>query len=998
MGIFSVYLLQFRGSLKIILLFFAVFLGFAETSHAQYTISGKVLNRRNQEPVEFAIVSVPASGQWATANAKGNFTLKNIPSGKVKISIQYLGFVKKETEYVMSKSLTELIFLMDEDNLTLSEVEITAKKGTDLATSFVMDRKALDHLQMQNVTDVTALLPGGKTAGQLHLATTVRQYFQINGNAGERGNPTFGVGLEVDGVRITNNALRGANLDYDGPDTKNISTSNVESIEIITGIPSVEHGDMTNGMVKINTRKGLSPYLLEFQTRPNTKQVALSKGINLGDNVGVLNFNVEHTKSVASLASPYTTYQRNGLSLNYTNTFNKKNGQPITLNFGVTGNIGGYNSENDPDLFGNTYTKVKDNVVRANFSAKWLLNKPWITSLEASGNVGYNDKLRENNVLKSTTASEVSIRTKQEGYHVGQLYDVDPNAPIILIPRGFWYEKEYIDNKLVNYNARLKANWFKQMGILGNNLLLGADFTGSGNNGRGNYYDDLRYAPTWREYRYDQESFTYNYAAYVEDALNIPINKSSLQLVAGVRSEITAINGSEYGNIMNWSPRANVKYTFWERQKLLVEDLSIKVAWGKTVKLPGFDVLYATPSYRDILTFPPATTANGDTFYAYYTLPRTRIFNPDLKWQSNTQYEIALGITIAGNRLYITAAQDKTTNPYVAVTRYEPFYYNFTTQTHLEASTIPSANRIYSVDQQTGMITVTDKTGAQPAQTLSYNSTYAFMSNGITTNGSPVTRNRITWTVDFKQIKALKTTLRVDGNYYYYKGLEETVSAYTPSSNVAMANGQPYKYIGFFIGGARSANGEISKSMDMNLTISTHIPKLRLIFSAKLEASLYKYSQNLSERKNGSRGIVLDSKDAYDPSAKSSDIYGGNRFVGLYPDYYTSLDDLSARIPFAEKFLWAKTNDPALYNELAKLVVKSNTNYYFNRATLSNYYSANFAVTKEIGRFATISFFANNFFNNMAKVRSTWAGTESSLFNSSYIPSFNYGATLKLKL
>ncbi|RZK68843.1 MAG: TonB-dependent receptor, partial [Pedobacter sp.] len=403
-------------------------------------------------------------------------------------------------------------------------------------------------------------------------------------------------------------------------------------------------------------------------------------------------------------------------------------------------------------------------------------------------------------------------------------------------------------------------------------------------------------------------------AVYAENALTIPINQSSLQLVAGIRSEITAINGSEYGNIANWSPRVNAKYTFWERKNQLVSDLNVKLAWGKTVKLPGFDALYSTPNFIDIRTFTPGTTDEGHTFYGYYTIPRRRVFNPDLKWQSNEQREIAISATIAGNRIYLTASQDKTTNPYDYSTLYDPFYFNFTTQVHLNASTIPVENRIYAVNQQTGIVTVTDKTGAIPTENLEYDQRYQFMPSTLYTNGSPVKRSRLTWTVDFKQIRSLKTSFRVDGNYYYYKGLEEQLKGFIPNPSQLMANGQYYKFIGFYLGGANASNGSITKSMDMNFTVTTHIPAIRLILSARLESSFYTLSQNLSEKNAGQRGFVLDSRDAYEPSNTQSNIYGGDRFVGLYPEYYISLDDLSTKIPFAEKFLWAKTNDPALYN------------------------------------------------------------------------------------
>lgn len=96
--------------------------------------------------------------------------------------------------------------------------------------------------------------------------------------------------------------------------------------------------------------------------------------------------------------------------------------------------------------------------------------------------------------------------------------------------------------------------------------------------------------------------------------------------------------------------------------------------------------------------------------------------------------------------------------------------------------------------------------------------------------------------------------------------------------------------------------------------------------------------------------------------------------------------------------MWAKENDMTLYNELVRLVAKSNTNYYFNPNKISSYYSANFSVTKEIGDFASISFYATNFFNHMGLVKASNTGKESSLYNSSYIPKFYYGMSLRLKL
>jgi hypothetical protein len=963
---------------------------------AQLTLSGTVVSSRDSLPIPYAIVSVPASDLWSTANEKGVFRLNGPIKGTIKLSVRYLGFVTKEIEVNTDTGLASLIIYLQENNLTLSEVSVTGRKDDrTLSTSYVMERTSLDHMQMLSVADAVSLLPGGKTNTTLHLASSASQTISVTGTSGEMGNAVFGVGVEVDGVRLSNNGSAA----IQGADIRNIASSNVQSIEVINGIPSVEYGDATNGIVRINTRKGRSKFIIDLVTKPNTKQFALSKGFDLKKDRGVLNVNAEHTRSISDLASPYTTYTRDGLSLNYSNTFGKQGQRPLELNVGVAGNTGGFNDKSDPDRFVNTYSKMKDNVIRGNVSAKWLLNKPWITNLDFSATANYNDRISEKQTNKSASSSVAAIHATKEGYYVGQRYESNPGAEIILIDPGYWYELSYTDNKLLNYSSKLKGTLSKRLNDIDTRLLVGAEYTASGNLGRGVYYGDLKYAPTWREYRYDQLPFTNNYAGFIEENVFIPGPRhSGLEVAAGMRWDATDIKGSEYGLVSNFSPRLNAAYTFWKKAPQAVEDLSLKVGWGRTVKLPSYGTLFPTVNYREFLTFAPGTTSDGTTYYAYYNAPSTQLYNPNLKWQSNNQFEIGLNMKVSGTKILVTAAKDITHRAYDSNVTYTPFTYKFTDQSNLENSQIPIPDRIYSVDQASGVVTVTDRTGKKPSENLAYRSFTRFISNTMAINTSPVQRQRLQWIVDFKRIPVIRTQFRVDGNWYYYKGVDQTLTAYMPNSTINMADGNPYKYIGMFVGGANSSNGSVSKTLNMNLTATTHIPSIRLIVSTRIEASLQNYSQSLSENTQGTRGFVLDGRDAYTPSETKKDIYAGNQFIGVYPEYYVSLDDMSTPIPFAEKFLWAKENDKVLYNELAKMVIKTNYNYLFNANRVSRYFSANVGVTKEIGQIATISFNATNFISNMGTIRSSSSNATSSLFGSSRIPQFYYGLSLRLKL
>ena len=221
-------------------------------------------------------------------------------------------------------------------------------------------------------------------------------------SSNEMGHATFGTTINIDGVRLYNNA---STSETKGAGLRNMSSSNIESIEIITGIPSVEYGDFSNGLIKINTKKGKTPWMVEFNTESKTKQIALNKEFRLSKKGGTLNTSLERAKSNSSIATPYTTYERNVVSLNYANTLNSSNKRPLNIAADCSGNIEGYNSKADPDAVSNTYTKQIYYSLRGHVHLNWLINLPWLTNVSLSSSINYSDRLRKTNAYKSSAST-----------------------------------------------------------------------------------------------------------------------------------------------------------------------------------------------------------------------------------------------------------------------------------------------------------------------------------------------------------------------------------------------------------------------------------------------------------------------------------------------------------------------------------------------------------------------------------------------------------------
>lgn len=941
---------QLRQFLLMILLLVSADVMTAQQNRALFSISGKVVDAKTGEPVIGAAVNVEDTGIWAISDENGKFFLPDIRPGDYAVQFSCLGFVDKRLSFVVKKDIPNLTIKLDQNTLALNSVVVTAERDKEgMNTSLKFGANALNHLQMSNVTDISALLPGGKT---VNPDLTKDNAVSLRSGGLAAGNAAFGTALEVDGVRVGNNASFGS---MSGTGTRNISTENVQSIEVITGVPSAEYGDLNSGMVRINTRKGLTPWNITFAVNPRTYQASASKGIDLMKNRGVLNISAEWTRATQKLSSPYTSYTRRGFSASYSNTFKNV----LKFEVGATGNIGGMNTKNDPDAYKGTWSKMRDNVLRANTSLTWLLRKSWITNLKLDASVNYNDNRSQDHAYGSSASMLPAVHSELAGYYLADRLPVS------------YFSDKVIDSKELDYAASLKYEWFKKSGKRLSKLKAGVQWKANGNVGEGEYYKDPSVAANgYRPRPYSQYPFMHNVAAYIEEDYTFPIGKTSLQISAGLRLENLFVKDTDYKNVSSLSPRFNAK---WK----ISDNLSIRGGWGVSEKLPSFYILYPVQKYRDIQTF---GFSHGDSSsYVYYTQPYKMLFNENLKWQKNYNAEFGIEAYFLGTSVSLVGFFNKTKNPYTYQNIYTPFSYNIMSVP--SGYTVPDNPEI-RVDSQTGQVYMrgSNEEFWTPMATKVTDKT--FFESQMPGNGDDIYRTGAELIVDFPEIAPIRTKFRLDANYAYAHYIDNTLNwTYrTGWSHTSLSN-RSYQYVGIYANGGESGtyNGKESHSLNANLTAITHIPEARIIITCRLEMSLLSRFRNLS-RYQGKEYAYNVNADGVESIGGS--IYDSNNYTAIRPVKY--MDENGDVHDFTDK----EASDPAFAN----LIIKSGNAYTFSQDGYGAYLSANLSVTKEIGDHVSLSFFANNFTNSRMYVTSKATGV-SAIFT----PAFYYGLTCRLK-
>ena len=916
------------------------------------TITGSVHCSDDGLPIDFASVVLERSNQYTMTDKDGSFTVERVPAGEVSLSLQFCGMEKADTVFTVKPGkITHLDLKMRPVSFHIETLTVTAtqnKAGSSTASN--ISRQAMDHMQTSSLKDVMALLPGVSVSNP-NLSNA--QSISIRSNNGLAVN-SLGTAIIVDGAPMSNNAnlqvlstsiagdtkaengLSGSASAASGVDIRSLSTDNIESVEVIRGIPSVEYGDMTSGAVIVKSKAGKSPLTLRFKTNPNIYQVSAAKGFGLGKRAGDLNISGDYAYNIREITNNLDKYQRANLKALWSVMFAKN----TTANTSLSLSYANQKRDRNPDDNVINESKAENINVTFNHNGKSFINGAWLKSINWLLSGSYTDKdsyyrnTASNAMNLYSTAMTTGIYTNIggleykdiEGNTVTTLHS-DESVTGTVLPYSYPYRYN-IYGKEVNAFAKINFDMGHNWGNVSERLLVGGDFKTDGNLGEGTVFDNT--APPWRSvdntesgFRrrpYYDIPFITQIGAYAENIFGWRFARRERNVTAGIRYDW--INGKNV-----FAPRFNASLDVFPW-------MTVRGGWGITSKAPTSIYLNPNKAYHDLIMYNGMDVNTPEA--ERLLLAQTTVYdteNPDLQIATNRKAEIGMDFTVAKRfRVSITAYDELMENGYNFERDFSSFHY-YTAKPYVVAQHNP------------GTIPTLALSSPDKWRNLFFQ-TYKPMNNFVSHNSG------IEYEIDLGRFDAINTSFYINGAWM--RG-EFKNKGYAFGDRVPA--GTAVKHIGIY---EPELETEFNESLNTTLRITHNIP--RIGFAITLTGEFNWYSKFWSEFKRD------------------------DMFIG-----YISHVDGKVNL-FAENEIAAK-NEQMRNNPEFSYMYPSLSESRFLVEQYIPYAIFNLNLTKEIGDVMTASFYVNNFLNS----RILHKNTASTGYTELGIPIF-FGFELKVSL
>ena len=685
------------------------------------------------------------------------------------------------------------------------------------------------------------------------------------------------------------------------------------------------YGDLTSGAVVVKTKAGVTPWEIRLKADPQLKQVSLGKGFQLGEKAGVLNFDADYAHAYADVRTPASAYNRINFQAGWSGNFRKK----LTVNAKLRANWSNATNASDPDLLLDELQQERDRGLRLNVNGRWILNKPWITNVEYMVAGSITDQFSRSRVYQGsagrTPTSAAMVDGENEAFFTPAQY----------------YSDVRVYGRPVDAQARITAHQMGRWGEIVNKVLAGFEWKSQGNVGQGKVFDATMppspgSASAFRERSYRDIPFLHSLTGYAEDNLKLPLGGTLLEVQAGARVSTVLASGIATNAFFGVEPRVNVRYTLLKRPSGLRE-LVVRGGWGRTCKMPSMIYLYPEPAYKDMVSFYYNDFDANGTGLAVVTTQREETANPELKLQKSRNIEAGVEFDAGKLNGSVVWFNEKMTDGYGFATEYVPMVYTrygYTWQNGAPSQVVLPSGA--DVSWQPGRVTA-------DGQTLPSISDTTFLGLSRPVNGVSLDKWGVEFTLDVAKIPALSTSINVSGAYMNVTthGTAQTQRLYSGTQN-----GRTYPWAGVYAGSSTTSNGSVKERFNTNVRFITHIPQLAMVVTLTAQMVFFESTRNLCEFKGQQLYYEKDGTLCVNPI-----------FI---------IDRKDRRIPFTDEM----AADPQYRN----LILTTNTGTFYVRQTYPFYGMLNLRLSKELGKWATVSFYANNFLNLRGRVKNSVTG------------------------
>ena len=498
----------------------------------------KVLESGTHQPVIGAtVMAVGTKKIVAVTDQNGCFVLSEGFSKPVRIS--YIGY-----KSIQITPKQQGIYYLSVDVSSLQEVVVTAQEGHGLSSVSTISRQAMEHLQPSSFSDLLELLPGGRAHDpHLNVPNTINLR-EVPIASDQYNTSSLGTRFIIDGAPVSVNGnmqyLSGAvdrtsgkrNFVNAGVDMRTISTDDIQEVTIVRGIPSVQYGDLTSGLVKVKRRKGGNDLSARFKADMDSKLFYLAKAFEWQAKKLSLNLSADYLDNKAEPRNLLETYQRITLSARLNKRWHT---EAMDYNGSFNMDYGGSfdNDKVDPQFNhgGTDRYKSKYNRYAASLSFSMGSNNEhlFFKSAGLSASFSYERNRLERTKLVQLDGDTPAAMTMTNG-----------ESDAVLIAPYKYTATHTVDGKPVSLYLKANASFSAPVRGLSNTLLVGVDYQMDRNLGEGQIFDRLHPVYTGASYRprrYADIPASQMLAAYMEETLSKGIGNHKLDIEVGVTKQ-----------------------------------------------------------------------------------------------------------------------------------------------------------------------------------------------------------------------------------------------------------------------------------------------------------------------------------------------------------------------------------------------------------------------------------------------------------------------------